>query len=259
MTPWYRGFTGDIVCVDGKWFSLGKFTRKSPASLEITELPIGTWTEQYKDHLESLVGNVIKSYENQCTDTAVKFLLRFGSSSDVDALLISDGDSSSFNKAYSVLKLTSQKGLGVSNIHLFGERCAIRKYADTTAILREHFDVRLKAYVKRKAYLDAALAAELVVLNSKARFVREVISGDIKLLGIKNADLDAVLQEREYPRVDDNYGYLTRLPVSTLTAERASALDEEERRKGLDLAELRATSERDLWLKELAQFEAALV
>ena len=256
MTPWYRGFTGEITCVENKYFSIGKFCRTSAATINISDIPIGSWTESYKEFLESQVGSLIKSYENQCTDTSVAFTLKFGSGADLDALMVLD--ESGIPKIYSSLKLSSQEGLSVSNIHLFGANSAIRKYADTESIMHAHFEVRLDAYTKRKAYIDAALEAELIVLNAKTRFVREVICNDILLLGIKNADLDAVLREREYPKIEDSFAYLTRLPVSSLTAERASSLEEDATMKNLDLADLRAQSERDIWSKELDQLEAAL-
>ena len=256
ITPWYRGFTGEITCVESKYFSFGRFARKSAATIEISDLPIGTWTEGYKEFLETQVGSLIKSYDNQCTDTSVGFSLKFGSGAEVDALLALDD--SGLPKLYSALKLSSQKGLSVSNIHLFGANGAIRKYADTTSIFHDHYEARLDAYVRRKAYMDAALEAQLVVLNAKARFVREVIAKDILLLGIKNADLEQVLVEREYPKIEDGYGYLTRLPVSSLTAERASALEEDANKMSLDLSDLRATSEQDIWKRELDQLEKCL-
>jgi DNA topoisomerase-2 len=141
---------------------------------------------------------------------------------------------------------------------LYGAHSAIRKYPDAEAILREHFDVRLDAYTRRKAFLDAELESALKVLNAKARFVREVISQDIKLLGIKNADLEEILDAREYERIENSFGYLTRMPMSSLTAEKASALDDDAKCKGLELEELRATSERAMWLKELDELETAL-
>ena len=259
MSPWYRGFTGELAQIDGKYWSLGRFERKGATVLDILELPVGTWTENAKEHFESLVGqHGLKSVDNQCTDTTVRFSLKFSSGSDVDNLLLPVDDKTGLSKVYSVLKLASQKGLSVTNIHLYGARSAIRKYPSADAILREHFDVRLDAYTRRKAHLEADLEAALKVLNAKARFVREVISQDIKLLGIKNADLDALLDAREYERVDDSFGYLTRMPMSSLTAEKASALEDDAKCKGLELAELRATSERAMWLKELDELEKAL-
>jgi len=54
MHPWYRGFEGEVepvapgkYKVSGRWEKIGN-------TIEITELPIGTWTQNYKEFLESL-------------------------------------------------------------------------------------------------------------------------------------------------------------------------------------------------------------
>jgi len=255
MVPWYRGFKGAVVDgPDGRRWSAGTFVRKSAAVGEVTELPVGTWTEPYKEHLESLVGGVLKGFENQSSDLAVRFVLRFQDGPTLDRLL-NGVEPSGFSKLQAALKLVSNKGLSTTNMHLYGPRGAIRKYADAEAIVREHYDVRFATYTARKARLDADLSAELTLLAAKARFVRETIGGVIPILGIKSADLESLLDTREYPRIDDGYCYLTRLPVSTLTAERASALERDAELKGVELAALRGTSESEMWLAELDELD----
>ena len=76
MPPWYRGFTGTIkpsgekgcsnaVCrytfakstvtwwsfVRGKYDCRGSYTKSSSTILQITELPLRKWTQDYKEHL----------------------------------------------------------------------------------------------------------------------------------------------------------------------------------------------------------------
>lgn len=62
MLPWYKGFTGTIeytspetrnVTVKGVYRILGEDEETSD-ELEITELPIGKWTRDYKNFLEEL-------------------------------------------------------------------------------------------------------------------------------------------------------------------------------------------------------------
>jgi DNA topoisomerase II len=254
MTPWYRGFKGEIIYHDERCYSVGKFVRKSAAVGEITELPVGTWTETYKEFLETQVGGPLKGYENQSSDVAVRFVLRFQDGPTLDSLLASVEDG--FTKLMTTFKLVSNKGLSTTNMHLYGPKGAIRKFHSTTDIIREHHSVRLQAYAARKAKQVADLESELELLASKARFVREVIAGDIPLLGIKGAALESLLEERDYPRIDDSYGHLTRLHVSTLTAERASAMEEDALLKGKELDQLKGTDESSMWLKELDELEA---
>ena len=66
MTPAYRGFTG-IVEPNGKGgfeFS-GKVQVKSDGSIEITELPVKTWTQNYKEFLQVMLEDYSKIADKQ--------------------------------------------------------------------------------------------------------------------------------------------------------------------------------------------------
>ena len=50
QAPWYKGFRGEIVHVEPqKYMSYGCISRLGPTTLEITELPIRSWTQSYKE------------------------------------------------------------------------------------------------------------------------------------------------------------------------------------------------------------------
>lgn len=81
LQPWYRGFTGEISRrSNGDGFRFSGVFKEDEISLTVTisELPIGSWTQTYKDFLEGLVANgVLKEYMNYSTDLVVKFILEF--------------------------------------------------------------------------------------------------------------------------------------------------------------------------------------
>ena len=57
MVPWYKGFQGTIEQSQDKEKSYkctGKYEILSETELQITELPIGQWTREYKNFLEEL-------------------------------------------------------------------------------------------------------------------------------------------------------------------------------------------------------------
>ena len=79
MTPWYRGFQGQIVPTESNnknltnFKSLGRIARTGRTSVRITELPVGVWTRGYKSILNKAMsggtkkGLMIKKYtEHQC-------------------------------------------------------------------------------------------------------------------------------------------------------------------------------------------------
>jgi len=55
MHPWYKGYSGEIVEINGRYEVTGKYEITEDDTLEITELPIGKWTRDYKNFLEDLV------------------------------------------------------------------------------------------------------------------------------------------------------------------------------------------------------------
>ena len=53
MNPWYRGFTGNIIRISpNKWMTKGVYRILSNNTLEISELPIGYWTSDFKELLD---------------------------------------------------------------------------------------------------------------------------------------------------------------------------------------------------------------
>lgn len=59
LIPWYKCFTGQIESnPNGRGYLVtGRFKLLDEFTLEITELPIGKWTRDYKTFLEELATN----------------------------------------------------------------------------------------------------------------------------------------------------------------------------------------------------------
>lgn len=58
MHPWYRGFQGTIESDEkqkGRYECSGVWRRIDDEWIEVTELPIGTWTQSYKNALEEMI------------------------------------------------------------------------------------------------------------------------------------------------------------------------------------------------------------
>jgi DNA topoisomerase-2 len=52
LIPWYKNFTGEIKLLDSdhsRSVINGVCAKLDETSIEITDLPIGTWTQQYKE------------------------------------------------------------------------------------------------------------------------------------------------------------------------------------------------------------------
>ena len=54
LVPWYKNFTGEIRLLDNdrsRGVINGVCAKLDDATLEITDLPIGTWTQYYKENV----------------------------------------------------------------------------------------------------------------------------------------------------------------------------------------------------------------
>jgi len=57
MLPWWRGFKGNIKKTAEHKYDVTGIARKiNDTTIEITELPIHKWTQNYKAELEAMIG-----------------------------------------------------------------------------------------------------------------------------------------------------------------------------------------------------------
>lgn len=252
MIPWYNGFNGTIEKINGKYFSRGRFAKASATKIEITELPIGTWTFDFKCLLEDMLDkfpNEIKGYENNSSTTNIKFMITFASSEIVDKYL--RVESNGLTKFENDFKLSTSKPLGTTNMYAFNSKCTIEKYDTPIAIIQQFYTVRLDYYQKRKDFLTAKLKYDLDILKNKIRFIKAVVNEDIILHKLKKSELEKRLEEDEYMKHDNNYDYITRIPVYNLTTDKVEDFENDIKKADNKYSEVMAKDIKDTWKEEL--------
>jgi DNA topoisomerase-2 len=280
LVPYYLGFKGSIKKTENNsYISRGIYKWIDNETVEITELPIGTWTEDYKEFLENMITtglNNLKYIENHYTSKNVKFILHFNA--NVRETL---GD-----KFEQLFKISSSKNLSINNIHLFNKSGAIQKYDSTTDIIKEWAKTRVLKYFERKAYQIKILEKDFLVLSAKIRFIIDVISGNIQIMNKKLVDIAKRLVELKYPRIntetnivvagniDDDkdpnddvdteknkdvkdFNYLLKMPISQLTYDRKIILEKEVDELNNNLKNLRNNKIEDIWMTDLIALENA--
>ena len=258
LTPWYLGFQGVIDKCDKSFTSKGVYNWISDSSVIITELPIGTWTDDYKEFLEGLIINnspLLKTFESHYTSMNVKFILHFNAGARAKM-----GD-----KFETEFKLVSSKNLSINNMHLYSEKNAIKKYENTSNIIKEWSLMRIQKYYERKEYQINLLEKEFNILSAKIRFILDVINGIILIMNKKIVDVAEQLTTLKYPKIlndddkdteDDDkkskgYNYLLRMPIYHLTYEKKSLLEKEVSDLEDKLKNLKETSIQQIWRDEL--------
>jgi DNA topoisomerase-2 len=242
IEPYYLGFKGTIVKNDkGSYTSKGVYKWLDDTTLEINELPVGCWTENYKEFLEELITKNnphLKSFESHYTAKNVKFILKLGDYEDKDKMI-------------NELNLSSNKNLSLNNLHLFTAKGNIKKYGNVAEILKEWFSIRIYKYHTRKEKQLKKMRDEFLVISNKIRFIIDVIEGHILIMNKKMKEIEDKLEERGFDRFEDSYNYLLQMPIYQLTAEKKEKLEKEVAKLKEEIENLEKTSIIDIWENEL--------
>ena len=253
--PYYDGFTGEITQLKDNQFAIkGKYEVIGPDKIRVTELPIGFWTNDFKEYLESLIESktdaktgkkinpIIKDYDDMSKDTSIDFTITLQKGKMEE--LNTDG-------IYKQFKLIST--ISTSNMHLFDAEDKLKKYNTIPEIIDDYYVKRLEMYEIRKTYLINEIKRELMVLNNKARYIKEILEGTIDLRKKTKDVINNMLREKDYDEIKegDEYKYLTKMPMDSVTEENVKKLLEEEQKMIKELEELENTTKEDMWLKEL--------
>ena len=258
--PYYEGFQGTIEKIaTGKFLFKGKYTKIATDKIHITELPVGFWTEDFKEHLETLTDTVdktgkkmvpvVKDYNDMSKDTNIDFTITL-SKGKLEELETQECDHgcNGLEKTFKLYSTSSN-----TNMHLFDAHDALKKYDDVEEIIDDYYDTRLALYQKRKAYMIAALEQELIVLKNKTNYIRENLEETIDLRKKKKEEVIEMLLNKGYAIVDEDgeYKYLTKMPMDSVTEENADKLFREYSVKCVELETIRNKTIMDMWSGEL--------
>ncbi|KAG0249676.1 DNA topoisomerase 2 [Actinomortierella ambigua] len=290
MAPWFRGFTGTIERDGPNRFKvLGKYEIFDDATVQITELPIRTWTTPYKEQLDSWVAGTekqpawIKDFRDDGTLSRINLTVSFAP----EQLRKANAN----NELGKNLKLIGS--ISTANMVCFDPQGRIKKYASPEEIIQDFYDVRLEFYRKRKEYMTDILTREWTRLDNKVRFILMIISGELMVQNRKKAAIISDLRLHDFtpankldkphgnlpqaaaPNAEENdgeggaadgnndgnggsdYDYLLKMPIWSLTEEKVEQLKKEREGKHEELKILIGKSAYDLWNEDLDEFLAA--
>ncbi|XP_060074256.1 DNA topoisomerase 2-alpha-like isoform X2 [Ylistrum balloti] len=276
MLPSFKGFKGTIqeLCPN-RYLVSGEISIIDEQTVEITELPIRTWTQNYKeDVLEPMLyGNdkqpvMITDYKEYHTDTTVRFVVKMTPEK------LAQAEDTGLHKVFKL-----QTNLSQTSMVLFDPNGCIKRYETVEDILREFYALRLEYYQKRKDYMLGMLSAESLKFDNMARFILEKIDGTIVIENKPKKELISMLVRRGYDsdpikawkskqdiniKDDDDdddednegpdFNYLLGMQLWSLSREKKDELLKQKEAKAKELSSLRQKTKMDLWKDDLEEF-----
>jgi DNA topoisomerase II len=266
--PYYEGFQGSIMKIsDTRFLVKGKYEKLGQDKIKITELPVGLWTDDFKEYLEQLtestdkngkkVTPIVKDYDDMCKDTTIDFVITLskGKLEELESIQL-DNNTNGLEKQFKLISMIS-----TNNMHLFDANDKLRKYASVEEIIDSYFVTRLQMYQQRKDYQIMAITNLLLVLSNKVRYIEENLEGTIDLRRKKKEEVNNLLNSKQYAQIDgdQDFKYLQKLPMDSVTEENVERLKKEHSNKAAELEEIKSKTIETLWLEELERLEKEYV
>jgi len=279
IEPYFKGFKGTVKNISSsdslpKYLIKGTYEIIADRKVRITELPIGTWTDDYKEFLEKLMeapaasekdkGSssggtpILKEYSDMSTDSVVDITVTFHPSyphtpKDLQAAIV-DADAGT-NKLEKLLGLFTTQS--TTNMNLFDPREKLRKYATIYDIIEDYYVERLALYAKRKAAMLSQLANELRVLTNRAKYIQEVLDDKLELRRQTKEAIFAKMTAHGYEHIDGDteFKYLLKMPMDSVSDENVRRLLSERDTKLAEYQGLQDTAIQALWTNDLDELE----
>ena len=243
LTPWFNGFKGDVQRnpETGQVVIRGKLEVVNSVTIKITEIPIGVYLDQYKDHLVKLEdAGFIKDFEDHSSDDGFEFIVQCPRSTtmlDVETLM-------------QKFKLISRD---TENFTLWNERGTLERFESAEAIVERFTAWRLDRYEDRRQKLIKDSTESIRWMSEKLRFILFYLANVDQFKNKKKDDLIALLLKNDF--VD--YDRLLQMPMWNLTKDKIDELKAQIAEEKKYLASLEADTAVEMYKRELKEFKYA--
>ena len=288
LDPWWFGFRGQTSRLDeSTWMTKGMYEcDDAKKTITITELPVGTWTKDYKAFLDELLDAEdkkskeakkeakkaetsstasskedvepcgLKSFDDLYNDVDVRFVLYF-TEEGYDAI---KDEPAKFERKFKLT--TSWK---TTNMTCFDNEFNIVKYKTIGDLLEAFVQKRLPMYEARRLMMLDVLQKAMVELDAKRRFIQGILDETLVIQKKTDEEIVAALKAHQIPPLSgadrpdvyDSYDYVLRMRIDRLKQSAIIELDKQIEEKQAEVQHLSEQTNVELWLADLEEFEAA--
>ena len=208
-------------------------------TIEITELPIGTWSHDYERKLvkwedEGKIGD----FKVYCTDDKVRFIID----------KYSDGTPTL--KKLGLITNISHKNMTVLYWNETRDVINPKIYNDLTKLLQDFYKIRLEKYFERKNLMLLEFDKDIHDLSERARFIRAVAVDQV--LEIRNRPEDNIHNDMSQMKFD--HALLDKVKTRELNKDRIPKLYQQIQDKIEEKKVVEAQTPQHMWYTEIEQF-----
>ena len=250
LPPWLSEFTGTFERDPGNpktWKISGSYEVLNTTAVKVTEIPPAFTYEKYEAHLNNLVERrIIVDYEDNSSDK-IEYILKFQRAVLKEYI--------SKDRLDGLLKIHTQE---TENLTTIDENGNLKIFDRVEDIVKHFVCIRLGYYDKRKAYLLDKLNRELLIISNKARFIKDIIEGKLKINNVPKQKIVEYLEKNKYDQIDGSFNYLLSMPIYSLTKERFEELLNQKAEKEAEIKVIEGTEPKDMYIKDLEELKKSI-
>lgn len=212
LVPWWRGYTGTVSRAEsGQVTITGKLTKVNTTTVQITELPIGVWEDEYKSFLIDLEEkNVIKSFKSDSSEAGWSWT-------------ITVPREIGYREEEELYKLFKLSARNTENFTVWLPTGKLKNFSSAEELCDYFIEFRISKYEERRQAKIKQLTEELVELNERLRFVKYYIANADKVAKKTKAELTVLLTEEGFKLIDK----LLEIKIYNLTKDQIEKLEAE--------------------------------
>ena len=237
LIPWYKGFSGTVEKNGSQTVFTGCYSIESTTTLKITELPVGSFTQKYRDVLNDLEDkNIVKSYVDNSSEEKTEFIVtcpRETLRKTHDELL----------KTFKLISRDSE------NFTVWNENFRLRKFDSAKQLTEWFVDFRLTKYEERRLKLIEISKNVLIKLNERKRFIEFYLANSSWFSKTTKDDIVSKLKDNNFVNIDD----LLSIRLYNLTKDDIQGLVDKISVEEKTLLDLEKTTNKIMYLSDLQQ------
>lgn len=249
LIPWWKDYSGQVDQVgDTNQYTMrGTYDIQNTTTVKITELPPSMTFQKYEIHLNSLQDRgIIYSYDDNSTN-GISYTVKFARATLAD--LIKRG------KLDQTLKMVETE---TENLTCLDERGKLIIFEKVQQVVDYFVNFRIKYYDKRKAFLINKYGEELTFLSNKAKFIKLIIEGKIRVNNVPRKEIVLQLQTTSIDQLNGSYNYLLNMPIHSLTRETYEQLLTDVASVEEQLAKIKSAQPIDMYRTDLIELKKNL-
>ncbi len=241
LTPWFRGYHGtvDRNPETQQVMTIGVLKVVNTTTIRITELPVGIFLDQYKDHLNKLMEQgIVRDYDDNSSEDSFDFNVSVPRTTTF----------MSEDELYQKFKLI---GRDTENFTVWNHDGILQRFESAEALIENWLPWRLECYEKRRQVTINDLTEQMRLQSEVIRFIKFYLKDTKMFANTGKKDLIELLLQNDFL----DYDKLLSMQIWSLTKDRIADLEDKLLKLRESLKQLQNDTAIEMYRRELKEFK----